>query len=410
MEDNIRVADRETLRLLARQVAEAAAQPIMAERRDLWRRHNDLMGLRPMVLCDPENSWQEIIREDQLVCTGDLARAWERRLRKQLFWGTQMGDDRVLEPVFELMVTAAVDDFGVQEVRHQSASQGSFTWEAPIKGYADLALLKAPSIRVDREVTERRRQLALEVFDGILEVTEKNYWWWSLGLTYPFVLLRGLQQLMYDLYDEPDGVHALMRHIRDVWLWKLDFLEQSGLLSMNSTSDFIGSHSHGYTNSLEAVKPGSVRPMNMWGFGESQETVSVSPGMFEEFVFQYQLPLLERFGLNYYGCCEPLHDRMHLIKRIPRLRKVSVSPWANREIMADELKGRCVFSWKPNPAPVSVNSPDWDSIRKDIKSTLRIAKGCAVEIILKDLHTLSGKPQNARQFCRIAQEEAQNIQ
>ena len=54
----------------------------------------------------------------------------------------------------------------------------------------------------------------------------------------------------------------------------------------------------------------------MWGFCESQETVGVSPKMFEEFVFAYQLPILDRFGLNIYGCCEPLDRRFDIVKRI----------------------------------------------------------------------------------------------
>ncbi|MDP7287961.1 MAG: hypothetical protein QGH94_08205, partial [Phycisphaerae bacterium] len=66
---------------------------------------------------------------------------------------------------------------------------------------------------------------------------------------------------------------------------------------------------------------GRVRLIDMWGFCESQETVGVSPEMFEEFVFPYQMPILERFGLNCYGCCEPLDNRWHVVKRFPRLRR-----------------------------------------------------------------------------------------
>ena len=81
----------------------------------------------------------------------------------------------------------------------------------------------------------------------------------------------------------------------------------------------------------------------MWGFGESQETVGVSPEMFAEFVLPYQLPILERFGLNCYGCCEPLDKRWEYVKQIPRLRRVSVSPWSNRAFMAERL-GATTFS------------------------------------------------------------------
>ena len=87
----------------------------------------------------------------------------------------------------------------------------------------------------------------------------------------------------------------------------------------------------------------------MWGFAESQETVGVSPHMFAEFVFPYQLPILERFGLNCYGCCEPLDTRRRIVEKTPRLRRVSVSAWANVERMAEKLGDRYIFSWKPSP-------------------------------------------------------------
>jgi len=52
--------DRGILRELAAQVAEEAALPAQQAKRELWRRHNDLEATRPVVLCDPENGWNEI--------------------------------------------------------------------------------------------------------------------------------------------------------------------------------------------------------------------------------------------------------------------------------------------------------------------------------------------------------------
>jgi hypothetical protein len=93
-------ADREILRRLAGQVAELAARPIEAEKRELWYRHNDLQATRPVVFCDPENGWNEIVTDEQMQCEGTLARDWEMRLRKEIFWGDSMGDDRVTEPSY----------------------------------------------------------------------------------------------------------------------------------------------------------------------------------------------------------------------------------------------------------------------------------------------------------------------
>jgi hypothetical protein len=54
-------ADRQVLRRLAGEVASLAARPIEDEKRALWRRHNALERTRPVIFCDPENGWNEII-------------------------------------------------------------------------------------------------------------------------------------------------------------------------------------------------------------------------------------------------------------------------------------------------------------------------------------------------------------
>ena len=91
----------------------------------------------------------------------------------------------------------------------------------------------------------------------------------------------------------------------------------------------------------------------MWGFCESQETVGVSPEMVGEFVVPYQKPIMERFGLSCYGCCEPLDPRWYLLKDIKGLTRVSVSPWADVNRMAEYLGKEFVYSRKPSPKNAS---------------------------------------------------------
>ena len=81
--------DRNILRRLATNVAELAARPIEQEKRKLWYKHNALEATRPLIFCDPEVGWQEIITPDQMECEGDLARDWEFRLRKEIFWAAR---------------------------------------------------------------------------------------------------------------------------------------------------------------------------------------------------------------------------------------------------------------------------------------------------------------------------------
>ena len=139
----------------------------------------------------------------------------------------------------------------------------------------------------------------------------------------------------------------------------------------------------------------------MWGFGESQETVGISPEMFEEFVFPYQIEILERFGLNCYGCCEPLDKRWHIVEKLPRLRRVSVSPWADRRFMAERLGNRYIFSMKPNPADLAMPEFDEDRVRATVRQDLAAARGCVVEMIMKDTHTICNEPSRVTRWVQI---------
>lgn len=409
LDAGIKEKDKLILRKLAEKVAELASLPEQEEKRKLWYKHNDLGATRPLILCDPENGWCEIIREEQLECEDEMARRWEVRLRKLIFWGNEMGDDRVIEEYFDLGYVYDETDWGMHEIRMQGENRGSFRWEEPLKDYKDFNKLHFPKITVDYEKTEEIVNIAKEIFDGLLTVRIKGGWWWSLGLTYTLVLLRGMENVMLDMYDNPEELHKLMAFLRDGHMAKIDFLEAEGLLTLNGDGIFVGSHSHGYTHQLpqKDYVGTRIRTCDMWGFGESQETVSVSPEMFEEFIFPYQLPILKRFGMNYYGCCEPLNKRWDIISKIPSLRKVSVSPWADLEDMASKLQNKYVYSMKPNPAYLATSNLDKEYIRKSLREVFKITKDCRVEVVMKDNNTIGNNPQNVIDWCRIAREEAE---
>ena len=403
--------DREILRRLAGRIAELAARPIEDEKRDLWYRHNALEATRPLIFCDPENGWNEIITDAQIECRGQLAREWEMVLRKEIFWGESMGDDRVTEPYFDITYVYVESDWGMQETKVGGENGGSYTWDSPLKSYSDLSKLHFPRISVDYEATHNLLSLAKKVLGDLLAVRLKERWWWSLGMTWTLVNLRGLEQIMFDIYDYPDQLHQLMGILRDGTLAKLDFLEENGLLSLNNDGTYVGSGGFGYTRELpqKDFDGKTIRTRDMWGFCESQETTTFSPEMFAEFIFPYQLPILERFGLNCYGCCEPLDKRWYVVKNAPRLRRVSVSPWANLADMADKLGEQYIYSMKPHPGDLAVPSLNEERIRSELRRALQITRNCRVEIIMKDNHTIANNPQNVIRWCQIAREEAEAI-
>jgi len=401
--------DGEVLKRLAERVAQIAATRRMGEVRELWKRHNMLEPTKPVIFCDPENGWNEIITEKQMECKGKLARRWEMDLRKEIFWGEEMGDDKPVEPFFDVPFTVSPDDWGVKVDYHQTDTQGSYVWDAPIQDYErDLPKLHAPEFEIDWETTNGCLDLAKELFEGILTIRLKGIWWWSLGLTWPAATLRGLETMFFDFIDHPDEVKELLDLISRGFLQKLNFLEREGLLSLNNDGTYVGSGGYGFTEELPQPDfTSTVRTVDMWGFTESQETVNVSPDMYREFIFPYEKPIMDRFGLTCYGCCEPLHPRWHLVKRHHNLRRVSCSPWADTEEMAAYLGKDYVYSMKSAPSAIAKPEPDWDAIRQDLRRKLEITKDCRVEVIMKDNHTIGKKPENVIEWCRIAQKESE---
>ncbi len=401
--------DRDVLRALAGRVAEIAATPRMRETRGLWTRLNTLEKTRPLVFCDPENGWNEIITESQMKCEGRIARRWEMDLRKEIFWGEEMGDDKPVEPYFDVPYTVAADDWGLQAEYHRTDDLGSCVWDAPIRDYAtDLPKLHSPQVEIDWETTNGTLDIARDVFGDILTVRLKGIWWWSLGLTWPAATLRGLNNVLYDFADHPDELRKLLATISKGHLDKLDYLEANNLLSLNSDGTYVGSGGYGYTNELPQDDfDGRVRCADMWGFTESQETVNVSPDMYEEFIFPYEKPIMDRFGLTCYGCCEPVHSRWHIVKRHHNLRRVSCSPWADVEKMAEYLEDKYILSVKPAPAAISTPAIDEESIRQGLRKVLDVTEDCIVELIMKDNHTLGKRPDNAVRWCQIAKEEVE---
>jgi len=400
--------DREILRSLAGRVREIAELPEQAERKRRLTNHNDLQPERPIILCSPEGAWDEILPRSSMQCESESLRDWERKLRMSVYWWEHFRDDNAIEPFFNLSWRVKMGNYGVEIPYEHGTGRGSYHWAAPFEDIeTGFVKLKPPVHSVDREGTQADVALADSLFGDLLPVRIRGKNFWTSGLTWEAIKLIGLETLMLAPYDQPEGLHRLMGWLCDQHLAFLEWLETEGLLSHCNEDDYVGSGGMAYTQQLPQPdsKPGMpVRLRDIWGFAESQETVGVSPEMFAEFILPYQLPNLEKFGLNCYGCCEPVHDRIDHILKVPRLRRVSVSPWCDQKIMAEKLGRNCVFSRKPNPTQICLTFNE-AAIREDLSTTLDIAGEGSLEIIMKDTHTIQNEPWRITRWIEIAHEE-----
>ena len=413
-EYDISKEEKKYLRSLAERVAELSELPVQEKRKKLWKDHLSLKETRPLVFIDPEGAWYEIIPHTSLWCKNDMARILEMRLRKEIYWQEHIGDDRVCRREISYQDIVRFSDFGLKEKKAGGGNGGAYKVIPVIEDYErDLPKLHFREVSYDREASARVKELTEDTFDGILEVKRDNAFWYSSGLSSDLIALRGFDNFLYDFYDSPEELKALMAFLRDDWLHMLSELEKNRLLTLNNGGEFMGTGGYGWCDDLPGkdFDPAHVRPSDLWGYGESQETVSCSPEFFDEFILPYQVPILEKFGLNSYGCCEPLDTRIDLLmKKVPRLRKVVVSPWSDLSFMAEKLGRDYAVCWKVNPAGVSVPEINEDYLRKELREGFDILRkhGCTAEVLNRDIQTLSFRPENASKWAKIALEEAEH--
>ncbi len=398
--------DREILRSLAEDVAEVADLPVMAERRAMWKRHNALERVRPMVLVDPQGSWRELLPDTEMTCEGAAARRTEWTLRSRLYNHHNFEDDTVIEK--DWIVRRAVHNTGWGlTARHLRSSMATGAWkfDPVIKTHADLDKIKFPRVYEDEDATTRAVAAAEELFGDILDVKVKGIAHLSFHLMNVYTGLRGLEQVLFDMIDDPNMVHDAMARLEEGHHGLVRQYVDMNLLSLNNDGTTHSTGGNGYTDELppDDCDPDRVRPCDMWASAESQEFDPVSPEMHEEFTLQYEKRLLEPFALNGYGCCDDLEPKLHLVAEIPNIRRVSIAPMANVDSSAEKLGGDYIFSWKPQPSHL-VGEFDGDMVREYIRQTLDVSRDCVIEMILKDTHTCENRPERFNEWSRIARE------
>ena len=404
--------DVTTVRSLAADVAEIAALPVQEEKRALWRRLNSLRPARPMVMVD-QVCWNEMERDGELAprCKGEECRAYETQLRRTLFQWRHFPVDMVVEPFVRVPKAIRNTGFGIQVVEETAATDPTSAvlghkYRNQLHGEEDLEKVKTPRISHDAAETERRLAVAHDLFDGLLEVRP----WGAdpyLSLWDPIATWMGVESALFALADRPGFMHNLVRRMADGYVAMLDQLEGQGLLcGPQSLVHCTGA----WTDELPApgYDPDAPRTKDMWMFGLAQMLGTVSPAMFQEFEADYASRITERFGLAYYGCCDPLHDKMDAVRSMPNVRKVSVSPWADQDRAAEEIGGEFVVSRKPNPAFLAAGRFDPEQVRADLEATRRVCerRGCPLEFILKDISTVRYEPERLFEWARVAMQVA----
>lgn len=387
------------LRKLAGRYREIAEDERNKERRRRMADTNDLVtGLRPTVLID-EVPWHEFSShpEMRMVCEDPLEREMEEYFRRRLFQWKYFQGDMVADPFYPVGKIFSCSGMGitVEENIVKTDERNNIVSHAYIDilpEWEDLEKIKSPVVAYDEEGTKRKLEQVQEILGGILpaRLVGTNIYcaYWD-----EIPRFRGVENVLYDMMDRPEFVHATVKKFAD---WHLSYLEQLEKLNLLEPYPSLLHCTPAYTNQLPKEDfSGKTRLKDVWFRGMAQMLTTVSPQMFEEFELDYMRPLMERCGLVYYGCCEPLDDRIPLLAKIPNMRKLGVSPWADVEKCAALIGNRFVAARKPNPAYVAV-SVDPEVVAKETEDTIKACRknNCPYEFVLKDISTVSGKLEN----------------
>lgn len=416
--------DRKTIRDLALKWMEFASLPVMNDRKRLWKAVHDLKAERPVILF--ETGWIDgFVSPEEILCEDPFLRRVEQSMRITLRHAEELGDDIVIEPYYRIGWRMNFSDYGVpvdiRSAAHTEDTALAYSFSFPIAAPDDIAKLKKRTISVDRDRTMMFKGMLEEIMGDVLDVKvggfdpfiyefgdeeygdsgfNGNYFF---GLTWQVYRFIGNQGLLYWPYDAPDAIHKLMSYMLEDRIAMFEYLQDQGLLAPNTDNQMAGPRSYGYVSDLPGPDSAdNVMLRDLWGWAESQESESISPAMYKEFVLPYLAKLSERFGLVYYGCCERVDDRLDFIMdAIPNLRSVSVSGWTDFAKTAEMLGNRYVYSRKPTPAHISGADPNWELLEQDMKKTCAVTKDCNLEILFRDVYTTNGDRERLKRWVEM---------
>lgn len=405
------------LRELARRKKEIAAQEENASNVKLWTAANDLHMTKPPIFID-EVCWHEMnVNGELTLLTKDpFCQSLERELRQEIYLWNHVRGNMVVKDTINCPIVVVGDNFGIFEdvdivTTDDDSDVVSRHFNIQIKDEDDICKIKDPVVSIDWETTNKNLAKMQEIFDGILEVklTGKQGLWFTPWDN--LIRWTDIEPIMFDLLERPEYVVALLTRFVDASISMLEQYKALGLWDSNNTNVRVGSGGYGYSTALDTPGTPSLNAPTeqLWGCGNAQIFSCVSQQMHWDFSLEQEIRWLKNFGLNYYGCCEPLHMKMDILEKIPNLRKISASPWCDYKVMSERAQDKYVMSCKPTPAVFASPVFDEDFARENLKRIFNETKGTNIELILKDISTVSYRPQNLWRWNEIANEEIERF-
>jgi hypothetical protein len=411
-------SDNPLIRDLAAQYAEICAQNEQNERRDLWRKHNSLKKTRVPILC----SWYwgsnvaDSLLDDQMRCVDPFLRGYERTLRNMIFHNS-LGDDHVFEPWITVRAVHKLadeckngDTWGIHYHRQVRAESQAWLIDPAIFNLDQARQMVTTPHQIDEAATTAQAAKLHDIIGDILPININRAPFYQCyggsDLCEALGYLVGIENLMLYVHDKPELIHWIVAFMRDAVIAQYDQAEAAGDWSLTNNFNM----GMPFCEELPDPSPNShgAKMKDLWLFTCAQAFTLISPRMFEEFMLDYQMPIMKKFGLISYACCEDMTHKIGVLRKVPNLRRIGVTPVANVRKCAQQIGTDYVLSWKPNPAMIACGF-DEDNIRKTIRAGLEDSRGCVVDIMLKDVTTLEGEAWRLKRWMEIVRDVADDF-
>ncbi len=406
--------DKKILRELAKKQIMYAKSEKNEKTKKEWYRHHHFEKGRPMIHLELGTFANEVL-EPRLKCETDLGRQIERVIYDSFLNYELFGDDRPVpeyipikwQTYFHLfdqkIGRICADDSSGRQVGHKF-QHVIYDLEE------DYHKLKPSTYGVDKQATLEYRDTIEDIVGNILPA-KMTMDCLSACPTQELVHMMGMETMLISMFDYPELFKKLMNRIANDYIEYFKWLEKEELLLPTNSDEHLGQGSWCFTDELPGLgdlKGCSLKTQDVWGYMDSQETVGISPDMFNEFIFPCYERISKVFGLLSYGCCEPVNSFWEgSLSKLNNMRKISISPWCDEGYMGDMLRGKkIIYHRKPTPYIIGVPEVlDENELRNHIRSTLKAAKGCQLEITQRDVYTIHGNEEKAKRYIDIIRDE-----
>ncbi|MDR2375723.1 MAG: hypothetical protein LBD96_04710 [Treponema sp.] len=406
----------QSIREYAKQYAELARSPAQDEKRRLWRRLNSFHFEKPLIYMRSVPYYEffdfSVVKNEDPFLNGI-----ERNLATVVLYQQKLKDDFIFEPwvkVNAVFSLPGVNRWGVPcGMGEKPKDHGAAAFKPPIVTEEDLAKVQPAESIIDEKATAERIEKAQDAIGNILDVVPDRQGlfscMWNRDISTDLAKLRGLEQFMWDIYDRPEWLHRLIALMRDTVLKDIEKTEQEGNFRRYNNENQAMSYCEELPVPDASLTGRKTR--ELWGFMASQEFTGVGPDLYEEFMLNYQMPIMERFGMIAYGCCEDMTAKIPVLRKIKNLRRVAITPFSDVRKCAEQIGKDYVVSYRPNPSSMIANGLDEDLVRGILKRDFEILKEnhCIIDVTLKDVETIAGKPENMIRWVEIVRQMGEEI-